>query len=152
MAVYPTVCGPVQSLYRKGLVINHGEGGATTWESHGSETFCAPPRDRVKLFAPPPLLNGGNLLPPPPQSLWLKPQAPMLKLPQNFLCPPSAWLKLFLSPLFVGVKLHLPPLPFCNPPPLPVISDQSLNAVALANTLTLFDWHGGHTSMITVFV
>ena len=28
----------------KGLVINYGEGGgATKWENHGSETFCAPP-------------------------------------------------------------------------------------------------------------
>ena len=37
----------------KGLVINYGEGGATKWENRGSETFCAPPQDRVKLFAPP---------------------------------------------------------------------------------------------------
>ena len=34
--------------------------------------------------------------------------------------------KTFSAPLFVGVKLHVPPLPFCSPPPLPVISDQSL--------------------------
>ena len=40
--------------------------------------------------------------------------------------PTSAWLKLFLPPLFVGVKLQVPPLPFCSPLPLPVISDQSL--------------------------
>ena len=39
--------------------------------------------------------------------------------------PPSAWLKLFPSPLFV---LHMPPLPFCSPPPFPVISDQSLTS------------------------
>ena len=37
----------------------------------GSETFCAPP-----------LLKGGNFLRPPP-SLWLKLQAPILKLLQN---------------------------------------------------------------------
>ena len=47
-------------LYTKGLVINYGEGGATKWEKRGSETFCAPPQDRVKLFAPP-LLKSGNL-------------------------------------------------------------------------------------------
>ena len=28
----------------------------------------------------------------PSHSVWLKPQAPVLKLPQNLLCPPSAWL------------------------------------------------------------
>ena len=30
----------------KGMVINYGKrggGGATKWENHGSETFCAPP-------------------------------------------------------------------------------------------------------------
>ena len=41
-----------------GLVINYeegGGGGATKWENHGSETFCAPhPQDRVKLVMPPP--------------------------------------------------------------------------------------------------
>ena len=30
-----------------------GRGGATKWENRGSETFCAPPQDRVKLFTPP---------------------------------------------------------------------------------------------------
>ena len=49
------------------------------------------PQDRVKLCAPPPpsrLLKGGNLLtPPPPKSIWLKLKVPLLKLPQNFVCP-----------------------------------------------------------------
>ena len=41
--------------------------------------------------------------------------------------PPFSVAKTFPPPLFVGVKLHVPPpLPFCSPP-LPVISDQSLN-------------------------
>ena len=52
-----------------------------------SETFCDPLKKRVKLFASP-LLNGGNFLRPPPPSVWLKLQAPVLKLPQNLLCPP----------------------------------------------------------------
>ena len=40
--------------------------------------------------------------------------------------PPLAWLKLIPPPpLFVGVKLHMPPSR-CVAPPLPVISDQSL--------------------------
>ena len=33
-----------------------GRGVATKWENHGSETFCAPPQDRVKLFAPSPFV------------------------------------------------------------------------------------------------
>ena len=38
----------------KGLVINYGEGGATKWENHGSETFCAPPPFKEwKLFVTP---------------------------------------------------------------------------------------------------
>ena len=42
----------------------------------GSETFCAPPQDRVKLFAPP-LLKSGNF------SMWLKLQGVILqKFPQ----------------------------------------------------------------------
>ena len=58
---------------RKGLVINYGEGEATKWENHGSETFCAPPQDREKLFAPP-LLKSGNFSCPPP-TIWLNFQA-----------------------------------------------------------------------------
>ena len=98
--------------------INYGEGGggATKWEYCGSETFCAappppPPQVRVKLVTP------------PPPSLWLKLQAPMLKPPQNFLCPPFRMAKTFSAPpppFFVGVKLHMPsPLLFCSPPPPP---------------------------------
>ena len=52
------VCGGGGLLDYKGLVINYGEGGggggATKWENHGSETFCAPPQDSVKLSTPPP--------------------------------------------------------------------------------------------------
>ena len=74
-------------------------------------------------------LQSGNFLHPP--SVWLKLQAPVLKVPQNFVSPPPAhivsfisWLKRFPpSPsLFVGVKRHLPPLPFLSP--LPVTKDE----------------------------
>ena len=44
----------------------------------------------------------------------------MLKLPQNFLQPPFSITRTFLTPLFVGVKLHLPPplsFIFRLPPP-----------------------------------
>ena len=51
----------------KGLVINYGEGGYKM----GKLRFR-----NFKLYAPPP----------PPQSLWLKLQAPVLKLPQNLSC------------------------------------------------------------------
>ena len=57
--------------------------------------------------------------------------APMFKLPQNLLCPPSAWLKLPRPlPLFGGVKLDFPPPPptpscFVAPLPIPVINDLS---------------------------
>ena len=40
-------------------------------------------RVRVKLFAPPPPFKGWQLFAPPPPSLWLKLQAPILKLLQN---------------------------------------------------------------------
>ena len=93
-------------------------GGGYNMGNLRDQNFCtAPPtQDRVKLVAPP-LLNGGHLLCPP--SVWLKLQAPVLKLPQNLLCP-----------LFQGFKLHLvpPPLQFCSPPFLPVIDDQSLTS------------------------
>ena len=61
---------------------------------------------------------------------------PKLVVPPPPPPPTSAWLKLFLpppppTPLVVGVKLHVPtPLPFCSPPPLPVIDDQSLGGMA----------------------
>ena len=53
-------------------LITEGGGGATKWENRGSETFCAPPQDRVKLFAPP-LLKSGNFSRTP--TIWLKLQA-----------------------------------------------------------------------------
>ena len=76
-----------------------------------------------KRFAPPP--------PPPsrqdktfkilkPPSVWLKPQAHMLKLPQNSYCSPPLF--------FVRVKLALP---FCSPSPLPIINDRSQEKLLL---------------------
>ena len=80
-----------------------------------------------KLFAPPPQGAKHSLHPP---SIWIKLQAPVLKLPRNFLCPPFSMAKTLSAPLFVGVKLHLPPpLPFCSPRSLPLISDPSLKVL-----------------------
>ena len=80
--------------------------GATKWKNSRSETLCTrpPPSRYGKAFYPPPspFLMGGNMLYLP--AVWLK----LLKLPQNFLCPP---------PLH---SLPRPPSPFCSlPPPLP---------------------------------
>ena len=55
--------------------------------------------------------------------------------PKLFVHPPSAWLKLFASPLFAGVKLHVPPHSRFVAPPLPVISDQSLMDVGRLTSL-----------------
>ena len=116
----------------KGLVINYGEGGYKSGKLQVRNFLRPPPpQDRVKLFVPPP----------PPFKEWkhFVPPCNMAKTssyrikttPKLVVPPPSAWLKLFPFPLFVKVKLHVPPpLRFCSPPPpLPVISDQSLRAV-----------------------
>ena len=112
----------------KGLVINYGEERATKWENLGSETFCIPPQDRVKLFARCPVFKSGNFLR-PPFNMAKTSSYRVKALPQNILCPPPPFsmAKTFSSPPLVrrGNTSHAPPpLPFCSP--LPVISDQSL--------------------------
>ena len=105
----------------------------------GPKCFAPPPSRQGKSFyaIPHPLLKGGNLLWPPP--VWLKLQAPVLKLPQNLLYPPSGCLKLFqvppTAPFFIfciGVTLHLP-LPSCfiypPPPSTYIITDHFLSLV-----------------------
>ena len=91
-----------------------GRGGATKWENRGSETFCAPPQDSVKLSAPPPFKEWKLSAPPLQYGSNFKLQHK--NYPKTYCAPPSEWPKLFPSPLFVGVKLHVPPLPFCSPP------------------------------------
>ena len=63
--------------------------GATKWENCESETFPPPPPfKRVHTFSDPPV-----------PSLWLKLQAPMLKLPQNCVCHPHlSMAKTFSAP------------------------------------------------------
>ena len=64
--------------------------------------------------------RGSNISPPPP-----------LRWGKTF-CAPFSMAKSFSAPpLYVGVKLHHLPSPFCSPPPLPVISDQSLTRVKM---------------------
>ena len=94
----------------KGLVINYGEGGATKWENRGSETFCATPSRQGKTFRAPPL-KSGNFTRPPPYNMAKTSSYRVKSTQKLFVPPPSEWLKLFLSPLFVGVKLHVPPPP-----------------------------------------
>ena len=78
-----------------------------------------PPQDRVKLFAPP-LLNIGNFWSPPFN--MAKTSSYYIKTTPKLFVPPFSMARTFS----VGVKLHMPLLPFCSPP-LPVISDQSLS-------------------------
>ena len=106
-----------------GHYIRGGGGGAgyNIWENRGSESFCDPSQDRVKIVAPPPLLKSRNFVCPPPYIVKTSSFC-RKKQPQNVF-----WSKLFPPPpLFVGVKLHSPPSCFVVPPPLPVISDKSL--------------------------
>ena len=103
-----------------------GGGGTTKWENRWSETFCAPPSRQGKSFrAPLPLLKDFYVRP-PSVGLWLKVQAFVEKLPQNFVCPPPPFSIMsmaihFCPHFFVGVKLHLPPPPsrFVAPSPPP---------------------------------
>ena len=96
-----------------------GRGGGTKWINRRSKILAPPSlKTGLNVFTPP-IFKGWQLLVPP--SSMVKTQAPVLKIPQNLLCPPlSGWLKLFPTPLFVGVKLHLPPHHppiFAAPPP-----------------------------------
>ena len=120
----------------RSLILRWGGGwGVGGYKIGGLKLFAAPPLSRQgKTFAHTPLPENFLCAPPPPPRLplWLNVQAPALKLPQNSLCPPSFTLQhgqIFPPPprpLFVGVKLHLPP-PAIHPPP-PVINDRSVSS------------------------
>ena len=109
----------------QGLVINYGEGGGYKMGKSWVRNFLRPPPPsrQGKTFCPPPLLRSGKFSCPPTK--WLKLQASAYKLPQHLLCSPFSMAKTISAPppIFVGVKLHMPPpLPFCSPPPLPFCS------------------------------
>ena len=76
---------------------------------HPPTPFCKFPFKGCKLvMPPPPLLKGGNIL--PPLSVWLNLQAPVLKLPQKFFCPPPPHFsraKAFFTPPFYRDKTSL---------------------------------------------
>ena len=87
--------------------------------------ICAPLQDRLNHFMS--SFCGVETFHAPLPSVWLKPQAPVLKLPQNFLCPlplPGG-LKLFQLPLvddhslkkkkYLTVPLPPPPPPLTTP-------------------------------------
>ena len=117
VALYVNVLFPgLHIIYHKRLVINYGMGGYKTFCTHPP-----PSQYRVKHFASP-FSRVETVCGPLPPSVWLKLQTTALKHLKTFFfcasCPhPSAWLKLVLPPIFVGVKLHLPPppLPCCTP-------------------------------------
>ena len=93
-----------------------GRGGLQNGKIAGPKLFVPPPQDRVKLLAPP-LLKSGNFTR-PPYNMAKTSSYHVKCTPKLFVAPPpSELLKLFPPPLFVGVKLHVPPpLPFCSPP------------------------------------
>ena len=86
-----------------GPVINYGEGGFKMAKLQVKNFLHPLSRHGKKEIAPPPpasLLKGENVLRPPP-SVWLKLKAPVLKLPQNFWCPPIVCSPLPPSPLLM---------------------------------------------------
>ena len=92
--------------------------GSTKWENRGSKTFCAPTQDRVKLFVPPPpFIKEWKLVVPPFNMATTL--SYRVNLPQNCLYPQHS-LNPFRSPFHRGKISHAPPLP--------IISDQSLNS------------------------
>ena len=113
------------SLLRDWSLIT-GRGGLQNGKIAGPKLFAPPPSRQGKTFRAP-LLKSGNFTR-PPYNMAKTSSYRVKTTPKLFVTPPSEWLKLFPPPLFVGVKLHVPPLPFCSPP-LPVISDQSLKGL-----------------------
>ena len=101
-------CSIAHVFLPKGPVINYGRE-TTKWENHRSKTFCFPSSREGKTFCPP-----------PPPSVWLKLQDPVLKLPQNLVCPLISTDKTCSAPPPFGrVKSSLAP-------PIPILSDHSL--------------------------
>ena len=104
----------------EGLVINY-------WEGRGyklGKVFAPPPSRQGKIFyAPPFFFKGGRHVCAPPPSSIVKTSSTHVKTASKLVVPPPpfgmAKSSSIPTPIFVGVKLHLPhPLPFCNPPPL----------------------------------
>ena len=95
-----------------------GGGGATKWENRGSETFCAAPQDRVKLFAAP-LLKIGNFWR-PPYNMAKTSSYHVKTTPKLFVPPPFSMANTFSPPppLRRG-KTSRAPSHFVAPPPSP---------------------------------
>ena len=82
-----------------------------------AQNFLRPPLRQGKTFRAP-LLKSGNFLR-PPFNMAKTSSYHVETTPKRFVTPPppSAWLKVFPTPVFIGVKLHMPaPLLFCSPP------------------------------------
>ena len=88
---------------------------ATKWENRGSETFCAPPQDSVKLFAPP-----------PPPFKECKRFAPLLQYGSNLKLQHKNYPKSFCAPPPISMAQHFSAPPFrrgktSRAPPPPVL-------------------------------
>ena len=102
--------------------------GATKWENRESETYCTPPpntQDRVNFSRPPPLLKSQHFLR-PPFNMAKNASYCVKTTPKLFAATIQHGLNFFRPPFRRGKTSHATPLPFSSPPPLPVISDQSL--------------------------
>ena len=73
--------------------------GTTIWESCDQKLLDPPPQDRAKLFEPPA----------PPLTTAKKKKVSSHGQTTSKLVPPLRMAKTFSAPIFVGVKLHLPP-------------------------------------------
>ena len=81
-------------------------GGATKWEKGRSESFCGPPSRQRKTFHAP-LLNSGTFLCSP----FTIAKTYSVKTTSKLVVPPFSMAKTFCAPLFIWVKLHMPPAP-----------------------------------------
>ena len=118
-----------RSLIKVGA--EEGGGGYKIGKSRVLNLFVPSHLETGKSCPPPPPLKSGNLLHPP--SVWLKVEAPVLKLHENFYVPLQYGYNSFhLPPFFCRGKTLLAPPPspwlcktpspspwLCNPPPPP---------------------------------
>ena len=142
---------------RSGMVVVVGGGGGLQYvKIKGLKLFVPPRPSRQGKNCHAPLLKCRNFMHPPPPSVWLKLQVPMLKLPQNCLCPPFSMTRTFPPSLFVGAKLHSPyttGIHYHFVAPLPVINDSPLVTCQYCQkTLNYRDMQHGYSLRWTGYI